>query len=139
MSRFLATLTGLLQTLEPPGGCRGIEHLLHRYLPAPPPLVLLPFLRGDYGEVLGAGEIELHYEKTTGAFYARHFEHRFPLKPSSYGEILQHCEHAELQALGQAFAALEQAPDARQQADSLRSALSRLSHTAQSWNAAPPR
>ena len=106
---------------------------------SPDPLLkgqlLLPFLRGDYGEVLGAGEIELHYEKTTGAFYARHFEHRFPLKPSSYGEILQHCEHAELQALGQAFAALEQAPNARQQADSLRSALSRLSHTAQAADA----
>lgn len=106
---------------------------------SPDPLLtgqlLVPFLRSDYGETLAAGEIELHFEKATGAFYTRHHEHRFPLTPSSYGEILAHCEHAELQALGRRFNALPQATDPRQQALGLRQRLSQLSHTAQAADA----
>ena len=106
---------------------------------SPDPLLngqlLVPFLRSDYGEILANGEIELHFDKLSGTFCVHHYEHRFPLTPSSYGDILERCDHAELKALGQRFAALEQAPDARQQAVALHYALSQLSQTAQAADA----
>jgi (1->4)-alpha-D-glucan 1-alpha-D-glucosylmutase len=106
---------------------------------SPDPLLngqlLVPFLRSDYGETLRNGEIELHFDKPSGSIFALHHEHRFPLTPSSYANILEHCEHAELKALGQRFAALERAPDARQQAAQLQHALGQLSQTAQAADA----
>ena len=106
---------------------------------SPDPLLngqlLVPFLRSDYGETLGNGEIELHFDKLSGTFHACHYEHRFPLTPSSYGDILERCEHDELKALGQRFAALEQAPNARQQVAALQHTLSQLSQTARATDA----
>nr|WP_298146063.1 malto-oligosyltrehalose synthase [uncultured Pseudomonas sp.] len=106
---------------------------------SPDPLLhgqlLVPFLRSDYGDCLASGEIELHFDKHSGQFFAKHYEHRFPLTPSSYGEILGCCEFAELKTLGQQFAALQQAPGARQQAEALRQRLSQLSQGAQASEA----
>ena len=50
--------------------------------------VLLPVLGRPYGEALEHGEIELRYDAGEGSFSAWYFEHRLPIGPSRYGEIL---------------------------------------------------
>jgi (1->4)-alpha-D-glucan 1-alpha-D-glucosylmutase len=50
--------------------------------------VLLPILGRPYGEALESGEIELRYDAQEGSFSAWYFEHRMPIGPSRYGEIL---------------------------------------------------
>ncbi len=50
--------------------------------------VLLPILGRPYGEALESGEIELRYDAAEGSFSAWYFEHRMPIGPSRYNEIL---------------------------------------------------
>lgn len=50
--------------------------------------VLLPILGSSYGEALEKGEIELRYDPNEGSFSAWYFEHRLPIAPERYGEIL---------------------------------------------------
>ena len=69
--------------------------------------LLVPFLRSHYGEVLAAGELTLHFDDATGEFYARHFDHRFPLCPASYSHILYNTPDPILRDFAQPFAALE--------------------------------
>jgi (1->4)-alpha-D-glucan 1-alpha-D-glucosylmutase len=51
--------------------------------------VLLPILGRSYGEALEAGEIALRYHAAEGSFSAWYYEHRLPIGPERYGEILQ--------------------------------------------------
>ena len=51
--------------------------------------VLLPILGSSYGKALENGEIELRYDDNEGSFSAWYFEHRLPIAPERYGEILQ--------------------------------------------------
>ncbi|ULL00086.1 malto-oligosyltrehalose synthase [Bradyrhizobium sp. I71] len=51
--------------------------------------VLLPILGLSYGEALERGEIELRYDPEEGSFSAWYFEHRLPIAPERYGEILR--------------------------------------------------
>jgi (1->4)-alpha-D-glucan 1-alpha-D-glucosylmutase len=51
--------------------------------------VLLPILGSSYGTALETGEIELRYDAGEGSFSAWYFEHRLPIAPERYGEILQ--------------------------------------------------
>src|ERR1700722_4479460 len=51
--------------------------------------VLLPILGSSYGKALENGEIELRYDASEGSFSAWYFEHRLPIAPERYGEILQ--------------------------------------------------
>ena len=51
--------------------------------------VLIPVLGNSYGEVLERGEIELRYDAAEGSFSAWYFEHRLPIAPNRYSEILQ--------------------------------------------------
>lgn len=51
--------------------------------------VLLPILGSPYGKALESGEIELRYDDKDGSFSAWYFEHRLPIAPERYGEILQ--------------------------------------------------
>ena len=51
--------------------------------------VLLPILGSPYGKALESGEIELRYDAGEGSFSAWYFEHRLPIAPERYGEILQ--------------------------------------------------
>src|SRR6201994_619628 len=51
--------------------------------------VLLPILGSSYGEALEIGEIELRYEESEGSFSAWYFEHRLPIAPERYSEILR--------------------------------------------------
>ena len=50
--------------------------------------VLLPILGSSYGNALENGEIELRYDAGEGSFSAWYFEHRLPIAPERYGEIL---------------------------------------------------
>jgi (1->4)-alpha-D-glucan 1-alpha-D-glucosylmutase len=51
--------------------------------------VLLPILGSAYGEALERGEIELRYDRSEGSFSAWYFEHRLPIAPERYGEMLR--------------------------------------------------
>ena len=51
--------------------------------------VLLPILGSSYGHALENSEIELRYDAAEGSFSAWYFEHRLPIAPERYGEILQ--------------------------------------------------
>jgi (1->4)-alpha-D-glucan 1-alpha-D-glucosylmutase len=51
--------------------------------------VLLPILGSSYGEALEKGEIELRYHANEGSFSAWYFEHRLPIAPERYSEILR--------------------------------------------------
>lgn len=91
--------------------------------------LLIPFLRSDYAEVLAAGEVRLHYDGSSGALYAQHFDHRFPLWPATYGEVLRRADDPALQALAASFDTLEGSADAWQRARELRQALGRAAPT----------
>jgi len=51
--------------------------------------VLVPVLGRPYGEVLQSGEITLRYDAREGSFAAWYYEHKLPIGPSRYSEILQ--------------------------------------------------
>ena len=60
---------------------------------SPDPLMegqlLLPFLGSDYGVALQDGSLPLRFDAWHGTFYVEHYEHRFPICPSDYGELLR--------------------------------------------------
>jgi (1->4)-alpha-D-glucan 1-alpha-D-glucosylmutase len=51
--------------------------------------LLVPVLGASYGEVLESGDITLDFEAATGAFSAWYFEHRLPINPRTYADILE--------------------------------------------------
>src|ERR1700753_2597957 len=51
--------------------------------------VLLPIIGSSYGEALEKGDIELRYDPAEGSFSAWYFEHRLPIAPERYNEILR--------------------------------------------------
>jgi (1->4)-alpha-D-glucan 1-alpha-D-glucosylmutase len=51
--------------------------------------VLLPIIGSSYGQALEKGEIELRYDAGEGSFSAWYFEHRLPIAPERYREILR--------------------------------------------------
>lgn len=51
--------------------------------------VLLPIIGTSYGQALESGEIELRYDAGEGSFSAWYFEHRLPIAPERYSEILR--------------------------------------------------
>jgi (1->4)-alpha-D-glucan 1-alpha-D-glucosylmutase len=51
--------------------------------------VLLPILGTSYGQALNNGEIELRYDPQEGSFSAWYYEHRLPIAPERYSEILR--------------------------------------------------
>ncbi|MEJ2623598.1 MAG: malto-oligosyltrehalose synthase [Pseudolabrys sp.] len=53
------------------------------------PGVLLPILGRPYGDALQAGEIALKYDADTGSFAAWYFDHKLPINPQRYGEMLR--------------------------------------------------
>jgi (1->4)-alpha-D-glucan 1-alpha-D-glucosylmutase len=71
--------------------------------------VLLPIIGSSYGEALEKGEIELRYEASEGSFSAWYFEHRLPIAPERYSEILRNVvrdAEAEDSAAGRRIVAL---------------------------------
>jgi (1->4)-alpha-D-glucan 1-alpha-D-glucosylmutase len=51
--------------------------------------VLIPILGTTYGEAIEGGEIELRYDAAEGSFSAWYYEHRLPIGPNRYSEILE--------------------------------------------------
>src|ERR1700736_968197 len=51
--------------------------------------VLLPIIGSSYGQALERGEIELRYDAAEGSFSAWYFEHRLPIAPQRYSEMLR--------------------------------------------------
>ncbi|MEJ2686622.1 MAG: malto-oligosyltrehalose synthase [Gammaproteobacteria bacterium] len=50
--------------------------------------VLVPLLGDHYGAVLEDGQLSLTFDEQAGAFSVQYYEHRFPIDPSTYGDIL---------------------------------------------------
>ncbi len=73
--------------------------------------VLVPALGDHYGNILASGKLNLVFEQDTGSFAIRYHEHRFPLDPGSYPEVLGRAEalltegeqRAALSSLASAF------------------------------------
>jgi len=97
---------------------------------SPDPLLegqlLVPFLGSDYGEALQQGSIVLRLDAEEGALYTEHYEHRFPITPPSYGEVLRLAEQPQLRTLAQHFDALKTEPAPWQTARQLRAELARV-------------
>jgi (1->4)-alpha-D-glucan 1-alpha-D-glucosylmutase len=51
--------------------------------------VLLPIIGSSYGEALERGDIVLRYDADEGSFSCWYFEHRLPIAPERYPEILR--------------------------------------------------
>lgn len=84
------------------------EALPFRRLPG----VLLPILGRPYGDALQSGEIALKYDAATGSFAAWYFEHKLPINPQRYSEIVRAlvtAAQAESESAGQELAALAHA------------------------------
>jgi (1->4)-alpha-D-glucan 1-alpha-D-glucosylmutase len=60
----------------------GIPHRRH-------PGVLAPVLARPYGEVLQSGELRLAYDAAAGSFEAWYFDHKLPINPQRYGEMIR--------------------------------------------------
>ena len=56
--------------------------------------VLLPVLGDQYGAVLERGEIALRFDPREGEFSAWYYNHRFPISPLSYPDVLRHAGEA---------------------------------------------
>ncbi len=81
--------------------------LPHRQQPG----VLLPILGRSYADALSQAEIELKYDAASGTFAAWYFEHKLPINPQRYGEILRNlvsAANAHDTAAGQAIIGLVQ-------------------------------
>lgn len=50
--------------------------------------VLLPVLGDHYGKVLEAGELKLSFDATAGEFWIHYHDHRFPIDPRHYADIM---------------------------------------------------
>ncbi|HWE77243.1 MAG TPA: malto-oligosyltrehalose synthase [Pseudolabrys sp.] len=53
------------------------------------PGVLLPILGRPYGDALQAGEIDLKYDAASGSFAFWYFDHKLPVNPQRYSEMLR--------------------------------------------------
>jgi (1->4)-alpha-D-glucan 1-alpha-D-glucosylmutase len=60
----------------------------YSYKPSLHEKLLLPMLGEPFGKVLEAGQLQLRYDQ--GAFTVHYFEHRFPVAPDTYGQVLGH-------------------------------------------------
>jgi (1->4)-alpha-D-glucan 1-alpha-D-glucosylmutase len=58
--------------------------------------VLLPVLGDQYGTILENGEIALRFDRTTGSFLVAYYDHRFPVSPLDYAELLSLASDDEL-------------------------------------------
>jgi (1->4)-alpha-D-glucan 1-alpha-D-glucosylmutase len=62
--------------------------------------LVAPFLGGHYGEVLEKGDLKLAFDAEDGSFSVWHFEHRFPICPLSYCDVLDRAGAAEIDSDG---------------------------------------
>ncbi|AXA53853.1 malto-oligosyltrehalose synthase [Pseudomonas thivervalensis] len=103
---------------------------------SPDPLMegqlLLPFLGSDYGVALQEGTLQLRFDAAHGSFYVEHYEHRFPICPMHYGELLKPADTLpielteSLKALAERFTTLNYQTDAHTLARPLQTELQDL-------------
>lgn len=83
---------------------------------SPDPLLagklLLPFLGTPYADALHGGDLVLRLDPAALRFHVAYHEHRFPVDPRRYGDILRLAEHAALWDLAPRFDALQRRDDA---------------------------
>ncbi|HJV52447.1 MAG TPA: malto-oligosyltrehalose synthase [Noviherbaspirillum sp.] len=65
--------------------------------------LLAPFLGQPYGDVLASGDIRLRFDETRGKFFVSYFDHRFPLAPADYAQVLHAAGSPQLDAAIKAF------------------------------------
>jgi (1->4)-alpha-D-glucan 1-alpha-D-glucosylmutase len=90
--------------------------------------VMIPVLGDQYGKVLESGQIELRFDPQTGTFSAWYHDHRFPIDPRDYGQIIGKTDalRAPYRELFERFAALEQLEaDVYEEGQALKSELAR--------------
>ena len=96
---------------------------------SPDPLMegqlLLPFLGSDYGVALQDGTLPLRFNAQRGSFHVEHYDHHFPICPSSYGELLK-TDDDSLKSLADRFTTLSYQTDAHSLAIPLKAELSEL-------------
>ncbi|WP_028693648.1 malto-oligosyltrehalose synthase [Pseudomonas cremoricolorata] len=88
--------------------------------------LLLPFLGNDYGIALKNGELPLTFDGEHGRLEVAHHEHRFPICPLDYAQVLQGSDSPELQALAARFGALRDAAVPLAAAQALQGELAQL-------------
>ncbi|SFU44886.1 malto-oligosyltrehalose synthase [Halomonas korlensis] len=97
---------------------------------SPDPLLygklLVPFLGEPYADVLQSGQLMLRYAPSSASFHLEYHEHRFPLDPRHYGELLRHVEHGALRDMARRFDELATREDAYTAVEPLREALREL-------------
>ena len=96
---------------------------------SPDPLMegqlLLPFLGSDYGVALQDGTLPLRFDAQRGSFHVEHYDHHFPICPSSYGELLK-TDDDSLKSLADRFTTLSYQTDAHSLAMPLKAELREL-------------
>ncbi len=94
--------------------------------------VLAPCLGAPYGDELAAARIALSFDAGQGRFFACYAEHRFPICPVDYRQILRSvaqadhpepAQYPELTALAERFEGVTVQPEHRQQANAALDAL----------------
>lgn len=88
--------------------------------------LLVPFLGEAYAETLHSGELTLDYDAETAGFHVDYHEHRFPIDPRHYGDILRFSEHNTLYEQAAFFEALQQDKDAYASAQDARGQLAKV-------------
>ncbi len=86
--------------------------------------LLVPFLGGQFGDELLAGNIALKFDAQAGAFAVWAYDtHKLPISPHHYAEILG-SRHPALERLGDAFANMASwRPQVHERADALKAEL----------------
>lgn len=82
--------------------------------------LLMPFLGAPYADVLHSGDLVLGYDTDAASFHVSYHEHRFPIDPRHYGDILRFAEHNVLHEQAAFFDTLQQNDDAYNAADDAR-------------------
>lgn len=82
--------------------------------------LLLPFLGAPYGDVLNDGELNVRHAPESMSFHVDYHEHRFPIDPRRYGDILRLTEHEAVWDLAPCFDALQLRSEAHTAVDECR-------------------
>ncbi|PRY66724.1 maltooligosyl trehalose synthase [Vreelandella songnenensis] len=98
--------------------------------------LLVPFLGAPYAEVLRSGELALGYDADTAGFHIDYHEHRFPIDPRHYGDILRFAEHNTLYEQAAFFESLQQNEDAYGTAQGMCAQLNKVMESAAAQKAA---
>ena len=70
--------------------------------------LVAPFLGGQYGDVLEKGDLKLNFDRDAGSFSVDHYEHRFPVCPLTYPDILDRAVAVDVSETGEGVSGLLQ-------------------------------